>query len=76
MDSLESTCIAGASGNASLISGSGRSRLTTHSSILAWRIPWAEEPGGIQSMELQRDKTEATENACKPTYNKDKVLPF
>ena len=26
----------------------------THSSILAWRIPWTEEPGGIQSIELQR----------------------
>ena len=28
--------------------------LATHSSILAWRIPWAEEPGGLQSMGLQR----------------------
>ena len=27
---------------------------TTHSSILAWRIPWTEEPGGLQSVELQR----------------------
>ena len=27
----------------------------THSSILAWRIPWTEEPGGLQSMGLQRD---------------------
>ena len=27
----------------------------THSSILAWRIPWTEEPGRLQSMELQRD---------------------
>ena len=25
-----------------------------HSSILAWRIPWAEEPWGLQSMRLQR----------------------
>ena len=25
----------------------------THSSILAWRIPWAEEPGGLQSMGSQ-----------------------
>ena len=25
-----------------------------HSSILAWRIPWTEEPGGLQSMWLQR----------------------
>ena len=26
----------------------------THSSILAWRIPWTEELGGLQSMGLQR----------------------
>ena len=24
--------------------------MATHSSVLAWRIPWAEEPGGLQSM--------------------------
>ena len=28
--------------------------MATHSSILAWRIPWAEEPGGIQSTGSQR----------------------
>ena len=28
--------------------------MATHSSILALRIPWIEEPGGLQSMELQR----------------------
>ena len=28
--------------------------VATHSSILAWRIPWTEEPGGLQSMGLQR----------------------
>ena len=28
--------------------------IVTHSSILAWRIPWTEEPGGLQSMGLQR----------------------
>ena len=28
--------------------------MATHSSILAWRIPWTEEPGGLQSMELHR----------------------
>ena len=27
--------------------------MSTHSSILAWRIPWTEEPGGLQSMGLQ-----------------------
>ena len=28
--------------------------ITTHSSILAWEIPWTEEPGGLQSTGLQR----------------------
>ena len=28
--------------------------LSTHSSILAWEIPWTEEPGGLQSMGSQR----------------------
>ena len=28
--------------------------MATHSSILAWRIPWTEESGGLQSMGLQR----------------------
>ena len=28
--------------------------IATHSSILAWRIPWKEEPGRLQSMVLQR----------------------
>ena len=28
--------------------------MAAHSSVLAWRIPWTEEPGGLQSMGLQR----------------------
>ena len=28
--------------------------MATHSSSLAWRIPWTEEPGGLQSLGLQR----------------------
>ena len=28
--------------------------MATHSSILAWEIPWTEEPGGLQAMRLQR----------------------
>ena len=28
--------------------------MATHSSILAWRIPWTEGPGGLQSLRLQR----------------------
>ena len=31
-----------------------KKELATHSSILTWRIPWTEEPGGLQSMESQR----------------------
>ena len=39
------------------IPGLGRSLekgTATHSSILGWRIPWTEEPGGLQSMGSQR----------------------
>ena len=28
--------------------------MATHSSVFAWKIPWTEEPGGLQSMGLQR----------------------
>ena len=30
--------------------------MATHSSTLAWEIPWTEEPGGLQSMWMQRVK--------------------
>ena len=53
-DSKESACNVGDPGS---IPGSGRSlkkEMATHSSILAWRIPWTEETGGLQSVGLQR----------------------
>ena len=53
-DGKESARIAGYPGS---ILGLGRfpggEGMATHSSILTWRIPWAEEPGGLQSMGLQ-----------------------
>ena len=30
--------------------------MATHSSVIAWRIPWTAEPGGLQSMGSQRDR--------------------
>ena len=30
-----------------------KEEMATHSSVLAWEIPWTEEPGGVQSMGLQ-----------------------
>ena len=50
---------------AGYIPGSGRSleqEMTTHSSILAWRIPWVEEPGGRQYMGLQ-SRTQRSDQA-------------
>ena len=32
--------------------------MTTHFSIPAWKIPWSEEPGGLQSMGSQKSRTE------------------
>ena len=53
-DSKESACSAGDS-----VQSLGREYplekvLATHSSILAWKIPWTEEPGRLQSMGSQR----------------------
>ena len=48
-------------GDVSLIPGPGRSLeegMETHTSILAWRIPWTEEPGGLWSIGLQRAKSD------------------
>ena len=53
-DSKESACNAGDLG---LIHGLGNpleEGMATHSSILAWRIPWAEKPGGLQCIGSQR----------------------
>ena len=53
LSSKESACSAGDMGDADLILGSGaplEESVATHASILAWRIPWTEEPGGLQSM--------------------------
>ena len=42
-------------------------QMGTHSSILAWEIPWAEEPGGLQSMGSQRVRHDrVTEDTCSP----------
>ena len=46
----ESTCSAGDLGREYHL----EKGMATHSSILAWRIPWTEEPGGRQSMGSQR----------------------
>ena len=52
----------GDAGDAGLIHGSGRSPgggMATHSGILAWRILWTEEPGGLQPMDCKElDTTE------------------
>ena len=38
--------------------------MTTHSSILAWEVPWTEEPGRLQLMESQSWYNCATEHTC------------
>ena len=50
--------------------------MATHSSILVWRIPWIEEPGGLQSMWSQRDMTEWLTHTLQLEAKKIKLLPF
>ena len=48
--------------------------MTTHSSILAWEISWTEEPGGLQSLELQRVGHDlATEHSVQSNDNTAKL---
>ena len=42
--------------------------MANHSSILAWRIPWTEEPGGLQSIELQRVRHNWVTNIQRQRY--------
>ena len=46
--------------------------MATHSSILAWEMPWAEEPGGLQSMGSQRVRHNLVTNTLRHS-NKQKV---
>ena len=52
-DGKESVCNAGDLGSIPGSEDPLEEGMATHSSILAWRIPWTEESGGLQSMELQ-----------------------
>ena len=42
--------------------------MATHSSILAWRIPWTEEPGGLQFIRLQGVRHDSSGLACTCTH--------
>ena len=42
--------------------------IAIHSSILAWRIPWTEEPGKVQSMESQRFRHDCATNIFSPSW--------
>ena len=41
--------------------------MATHSSTLAWRIPWTEEPGGLQSMEFKKCWTRLSDGTTTTT---------
>ena len=67
LSSKESTCDAEDAGGLGLIPGSGRSPgggHGNHSSIVAWVIPWTEEPGGLQPIGSQRVRHDWSALAC------------
>ena len=57
----ESACNAGDVGSIPGLEDPLEKEMTTHSSIHACRIPWTEEPGGLQSMGLQESGTQLSE---------------
>ena len=53
-DGKESACNVGDSGSIPELGKSPGEGMGTHASILTWKIPWTEEPGGLQSTGSQR----------------------
>ena len=50
--------------------------MASHSSVLAWRIPWTEEPGGLQSMGFQRVEHDCATNTFTFTMLMNICLKF
>ena len=48
--------------------------MATRSSILAWEIPWTEEPGGLQSMGFKRSRTRLSEQQQQFLQEQEKCL--
>ena len=57
LSSKESACSAGDSGSILGWEDPLEKEMAAHYSILAWKIPWTEETGGIQSMVFQKSQT-------------------
>ena len=51
-----------------------KKEMAAHSSILAWEIPWTEEPGVLQSMGLQRIRHDWVTNTF--TFSSERFLPW
>ena len=80
LSNKESACNAGVAGDTGSIPGSGRSPgggHETHFSVLAWRIPWTEEPGRVESIGSQRVRHDWSDLAHTRThaYNRVLILP-
>ena len=46
-----------------------KKEMTTHSSSLAWKTPWTEEPGGLQSMGSQKNQTKLNNSITTTNLN-------
>ena len=49
--------------------------MATHSSVLTWRIPWREEPGGLQSMRSQRVRHDFANKQQQLYFKKKEGIP-
>ena len=72
----ESTCSAADTGRRRFSPSLGREdpleeEMANHSSILAWEIPWTEEPGGLQSNAKELDTSEHTQTKFTPQQRAD-----
>ena len=70
----ESACCSGTQVQFLGWENSQEKEMATHSSILAWRIPWTEEPSRLQFMELQHEESDTNEQlAHKCNYEIEEI---
>ena len=70
----KSACNAGDPDSIPRLVTSPEKEMATHSSILAWRIPWTEEPGGLQSPGLQSQTRLRTNTLTSLHFGSDGIL--
>ena len=75
LSSKASACKCGRPSSIPGLGGLLEEGMATHASILAWRIPWTREPGGLQSVGCRESDTTEASSSCSNVYRSSSHVP-